>query len=93
MTSTQPTSFVLSQRHLLGIEGLSPAEISGLPATDVRVLRAVLSIQGQILVFARQLPPSSPPAWTRAVKDATAVADHIAEFSLAALRTLAAQPH
>jgi len=74
--------------YLLGLA----AEISRLPATDVRVVRAVLSIQGQILVFARQLPPSSPPVWTRAVKDTSAVADHIADFSLAALRALAARP-
>jgi AcrR family transcriptional regulator len=68
------------------------ADISGLPATDLRVVRAVVSIQGQILVFARPLPPSSPASWTRAVRDTAAVADHIAEFSLAALRGLAAQP-
>jgi len=30
MTIAQKSSFVLSRRHLLGIEGLSAAEISGL---------------------------------------------------------------
>ena len=75
-------------RYLLGLA----ADISGLAATDVRVLRAVVSIQGQILVFARPLPPSSPAAWARAVKDTAAVADHIADFSLAALRTMATHP-
>src|SRR5262245_56765329 len=59
-------------QYLVGLA----AEISGLAATDVRVLRAVVSIQGQILVFARPLPPSSPAAWTQAVRDPAAVADH-----------------
>src|SRR5262245_58130076 len=58
-------------RYLLGLA----ADISGLAATDVRVLRAVVSIQGQILVFARPLPPSSPAAWALAIKDTTVVAD------------------
>jgi TetR/AcrR family transcriptional regulator, regulator of cefoperazone and chloramphenicol sensitivity len=68
------------------------SEVSGVEATDPRVLRAVLSIQGQIFVFARSLPPSAPAAWTRVMRDPGAVADHIATFSLAALRGLSATP-
>lgn len=62
------------------------AQISGLPATDERTRRAVLSIQGQILIFARPMPPSTPQAWTRVMRDISASADHITEFSIAALR-------
>jgi AcrR family transcriptional regulator len=74
-------------QYLIGLA----SEISGMEATDPGVLRAVLSIQGQIFVFARPLPPSAPPAWARVMRDTAAVADHIAEFSLAALRGLAAR--
>jgi AcrR family transcriptional regulator len=73
--------------HLVGLA----AQISGVKPTDARVLRAALSIQGQIFVFARPLPPNAPPVWGRLVRDTAAVADHITEFSLAALRGLAAQ--
>ena len=72
-------------QYLLGLA----SEISGAAATDPRLVRAVLSIQGQILLFARPLPPSSPPTWARAVRDPAIVADHIADFSVAALRALA----
>lgn len=71
--------------YLLGLA----AEVTGLPASDPRLLRAVLSIQGQILVFARPLPPGSPAGWTRAIRDVDAVAEHIGDFSIAALRALA----
>lgn len=74
--------------YLLGLA----AEMTGLPATDPRLLRAVLSIQGQILVFARPLPPGSPAVWTRAIRDTDAVAEHIGDFSIAALRALASSP-
>lgn len=69
------------------------SDISGVPAGDPRLLRAVLSIQGQILLFVRPLPPSSPSMSTRVVRDTDAVADYGADFSLAALRALASQPH
>ena len=65
------------------------ADIAGLPATDPRVLRAVLSIQGQILLFARPLTPRIPQVWTRLLADTAATAEHIANFSLAAVKELA----
>ena len=73
-----------------GRKRASSAKISLMADDDPRVLRTILSIQGQILVCARPLPPSSPAAWISAASDPAVVADHIADFSVAALRALAA---
>jgi hypothetical protein len=70
-------------QYLLGLA----AEISSIAADDPRRLRAILSIQGQILVFCATLAPQLAGG---AASDTAVVADHIADFSLAALRALAA---
>jgi AcrR family transcriptional regulator len=75
-------------RHLSAIVG----EIAELPPDDPRVMRAVLSIQGQILLFGRPILPRTPQRWSRLLADSTVAADHIASFSIAAIRNLAAVP-
>ena len=62
------------------------AALTGLPPTDVRVLRAVGSVQGQCLLFARPLRGQVKPLWRQAASSLDDVAAHIAEFSLAGLR-------
>jgi len=76
-------------QHLSALVG----EISGLAPDDPRVIRAVLSIQGQILLFGRPIVPRTPPVWARLLADSTGAADHITSFSIAAIRGLAHQPH
>jgi energy-coupling factor transporter ATP-binding protein EcfA2 len=66
-------------------------DIAGLPASDLPVLRAVLSLQAQCLMFARPTPKSLPATWVRMARDVDANADHIASFSVAAIRSLAAR--
>ena len=75
-------------QHLSAIVG----EIAGLQPDDPRVMRAVLSIQGQILLFGRPIAPRTPQLWARLLADSTVAADHIANFSIAAIRDLAALP-
>ena len=75
-------------QHLSAIVG----EIAGLPPDDPRVMRAVLSIQGQILLFGRPIAPRTPQLWARLLADSPVAADHIANFSIAAIRGLAALP-
>ena len=64
------------------------AALTGLPATDVKVLRAVGSVQAQCLLFARPLPPRVRPAWRAAGTGLDDIASHIADFSIAGLRAL-----
>jgi AcrR family transcriptional regulator len=68
------------------------AALTGLPATDVKVLRAVGSVQAQCLMFARPLPPRVPPAWRAVSANLDDIASHIADFSLAGLRALGRPP-
>ena len=72
-------------RYLSGIV----AALTGLPPDDVRTARAVASIQGQCLLFARPMPKKIPPSWRAAGRDLDAMAAHIADFSLAGLRAMA----
>ncbi|MGE3188667.1 MAG: CerR family C-terminal domain-containing protein [Vicinamibacterales bacterium] len=74
--------------HLAGLL----AAIMGLPPDDDRVFRAVASLQGQILVFARPLPPSVPDMWTRVADDVPAAADHVTAFTIAGARASAQLP-
>jgi AcrR family transcriptional regulator len=67
------------------------AAIMGLPVGDPRVLRAVASLHGQCLIFAKQVPPSMAKAWGPVAKDVDAIADHVAEFSLGGMRAIARQ--
>ena len=64
------------------------AALTGLPAADVKVLRAVGSVQAQCLLFARPLPPRVRPAWRAAGTGLDDIASHIADFSIAGLRAL-----
>jgi len=76
------------QRYLAAIIGA----ISGLPAADVRVIRASVSLQAQCLLFARPLPGKAPPSWRAAVGSIESLAAHVAEFSIAGMRALASLP-
>jgi len=69
------------------------AEIMGCRPEDPRVTRCVVSVQAQCLFF-RPDPFRAVIAskWPTAVESAEVVADHITEFSLAAMRTLAGAP-
>ncbi len=67
------------------------AAIMRLPAGDPRVLRAVASLQGQCLIFARQVPPSMQKTWGPVAKDVDAIANHVAEFSLGGMRAIAGE--
>lgn len=77
---------VLEPRH----EYLSRivSALTDIPARDPRVMRAIASVLGQCLVFARPLPPRAPAPWRHVAKDIGAAATHIAEFSLAGLRAM-----
>lgn len=67
------------------------ATIMRLPASDPRVLRAIASLQGQCLIFAKQVPPSLAKTWGPVAKDIDAIANHVAEFSLGGMRAIAQQ--
>lgn len=75
---------VISPRH----EYLAAivSEVAGLPTTDVRVTRAVVSILSQCLAFSRR--GRVPGPWDVAIRDRDAAAHHIASFSLAGIRGL-----
>lgn len=75
-------------RYLSGVV----SALTGLPPDDVRVSRAVASVQAQCLIFARPIPKKIPPAWRAASKNLDAVAAHIADFSLGGMRAIAARP-
>jgi AcrR family transcriptional regulator len=62
--------------------------LTGLPRNDPRAGRALASIFGQCLVFARPLPDRAPARWRLVAGDIDAAAEHIADFSLAGLRAL-----
>lgn len=65
--------------------------VTGLTRRDPRILRAIVSILGQCLIFARPVPVRAPARWHGIARDVDAVAEHIAEFSLAGLRALRGQ--
>ena len=65
--------------------------IMALPATDPRVARAVLSLQGQCLLFARSVPPTVARMWGPIASDVEGTVDHIAEFSLAGMKAIASR--
>jgi AcrR family transcriptional regulator len=63
--------------------------VMGLPPTDPRVLRAISSLQGQCLLFSRPVPAPMAKVW--GTLDLDDVIHHIAEFSLAGMKALAAE--
>ena len=65
------------------------AAIMRLPVSDPRVLRSIASLQGQCLIFAKQVPPSMARKWGPAAGGIDALADHVAEFSLGGMRAIA----
>jgi AcrR family transcriptional regulator len=74
------------QKYLSAIIGA----ISGLPADDPRVILAGVSLQAQCLLFARPLPRKAPAAWRHVLDDAESIIAHVAEFSIAGMRSLTA---
>ncbi len=65
--------------------------IMRLPATDPRVVRAVVSLQGQCLLFARPVPPAMARMWAPIASDVEGTVDHIAEFWLAGMKAVASR--
>jgi AcrR family transcriptional regulator len=68
------------------------AAIMGLPATDPQVFRAVASLQGQCLMFAKPVPPALSKAFTPVTSSVDVLADHVADFSIGGMRAIARQP-
>lgn len=64
------------------------ATISGLPADDPRVQRAVVSVQVQFLMLARPLPAPLRRAFSAYTDDPRKTSEHIAAFCLAGIRAL-----
>jgi TetR/AcrR family transcriptional regulator, regulator of cefoperazone and chloramphenicol sensitivity len=64
------------------------SRLTGLSQRDPRILRAIVSVLGQCLIFARPVPVRAPARWQGIARDVDAVADHITEFSLAGLRAM-----
>lgn len=90
---SEALDLILKQVIQPRIEYLSgvAAAIMNLPTSDPRLLRAVASLQGQCLIFAKPVPPSMAKTWGPVARDIDAIADHIAEFSLGGMRAIAHQ--
>ena len=74
--------------------GAMVAELLGAPLDDVRVWQCFLSIQAQCLFYKTGKPISvrmSPPGFKYTPEIIDGLAHHIAEFSLAGIRAIAAQ--
>jgi AcrR family transcriptional regulator len=65
--------------------------IMGVPATDPRVVRAVVSLQGQCLLFARSVPPAMARMWGPIASDVEGTVDHITEFWLAGMKAISSR--
>jgi hypothetical protein len=89
-TPAAPQIFDLAIRPRLEYLSGVIAELIGCAATDPRVVRGVISVQAQCLIY-------RPDPFHSAVRDkwpvvpgpSDALADHIAEFSLAGIRAMA----
>jgi AcrR family transcriptional regulator len=64
--------------------------IMGLAPTDPHVMRAITSLQGQCLLFARSAPGPMAKAWSPIQRDVDGLVEHIAEFSLAGMKAVGA---
>lgn len=71
--------------------GAAIAELLGCPMSDNRVKRCFASIQGQCLIYRPHLVRERLLGISGPI-DVAAVADHIADFSLAGIRALASAP-
>lgn len=81
---------VIRQVILPRIEYLSgvASAIMGLPPSDPRVVRAILSLQGQCLLFAKPAPAPMAKMWSAIVNDPDGSVEHIVEFSLAGMKAM-----
>jgi TetR/AcrR family transcriptional regulator, regulator of cefoperazone and chloramphenicol sensitivity len=89
-TPAAPQIFDLAIRPRLEYLSSVIAELIGCSATDPRVVRSVLSVQGQCLLY-RPDPFHSAvhSKWPVTPGPVDVIADHIAEFSLAGIRRIA----
>jgi AcrR family transcriptional regulator len=67
------------------------SQIMNLPATDTRVLRAVASLQGQCLMFAKDVPAAMQKTFAPLAGDLDSMVEHVAEFSIGGMRAVAQQ--
>lgn len=65
--------------------------LTGLSPEDPRTVRAVASIQGQVLIFGRPMPAKLPPQWKAMADDMDGVVDHITAFSIGGLQAVAGE--
>ncbi len=72
--------------YLCGVVGA----IMELPPSDPRVRRAVGSLQSQCLFASRRIPTQLEQSFGAAFSDVMVGADHIAEFSIGGMKTIAA---
>ena len=72
--------------YLSGVVGA----IMKLPPTDPRVKRCVGSLQSQCLMAARQVPSALEKTFGPAVRDIESAINHIADFSIGGMRSIAA---
>jgi len=72
--------------YLSGVVGA----IMKLPPTDPRVKRCVGSLQSQCLMAARQVPTALEKTFGPAVRDIESAINHIADFSIGGMRSIAA---
>jgi AcrR family transcriptional regulator len=64
--------------------------LSGWAGEDVRVLRVISSVQWQLMMLMKPPAERAPAAWRQVFSDVDAAADHIASFTIAGIRGLAA---
>jgi TetR/AcrR family transcriptional regulator, regulator of cefoperazone and chloramphenicol sensitivity len=89
-TPVAPQIFDLAIRPRLEYLGGVIAELIGCPTTDPRVVRSVVSVQSQCLIYRPDPFNSAVMAkWPVSPGSTDTIADHIAEFSLAGIRAVA----
>ena len=88
---TDALDLVMKQVVLPRLEYLSGVvgTIMQLPAGDPRVKRCVGSLQSQCLMTARQVPTALEKTFGPAMRDVESAIDHIADFSIGGMRSIA----
>lgn len=91
---TEALDLVMRQVVLPRLEYLSSVvgAIMHLPPGDPRVRRCVGSLQSQCLMAARQMPAALEKTFGPAMRDVESAVDHIADFSIGGMRSIAAAP-
>lgn len=91
---TEALDLVVRQVVLPRLEYLSSVvgAIMHLPPGDPRVRRCVGSLQSQCLMAARQMPAALEKTFGPAMRDVESAVDHIADFSIGGMRSIAAAP-